>query len=139
MQSVNVDMEVHYHDAILAKCDGLTKVLETASPLIYYISFDQVDLSFFSIGDGRSYCEWKGLATYWGLNNSFNLQVIAWSYERPSVSYHGFKDHIVFYPGRVSCFLQGQRVRLQPGKFYGGWLTDNICGPAKGGPSTEGW
>ena len=81
----------------------------------------------------------KGLATYWGLNNSFNLQVIAWSYERPSASYHGFKGYVVFYPGRVSCFLQGQRVRLQPGKFYGGWLTDNICGPTKGGPSTEGW
>ena len=57
VQSVNVNMEVHYHDAILAKCDGLTRVLVTASPPVYYISFDQVDLSVFSIGDGRSYCE----------------------------------------------------------------------------------
>ena len=49
VQSVNVDMEVHYHDAILAKCDGLIRVLEAASPPIYNISFDQVDLSFFRL------------------------------------------------------------------------------------------
>jgi len=28
-------------------------------------------------------------------------------------------------------------VRPQPGYFYGGWITDGIVGPWKGGPGTE--
>ena len=40
-------------------------------------------------------------------------------------------------PGRVECFVDGERVRPQPVYFYGGWITDGIVGPWKGGPGTE--
>jgi hypothetical protein len=30
-------------------------------------------------------------------------------------------------------------VRAQEGDFYGGWITDDITGPFKGGPGTLGW
>ena len=33
----------------------------------------------------------------------------------------------------------GERVRPQPGRFYGGWLTDDIAGPVKGEPGTGHW
>ena len=44
-----------------------------------------------------------------------------------------------FYPGRIECFVDGERVRPQPGYFYGGWITDEIVGPWKGDPGTEWW
>lgn len=28
---------------------------------------------------------------------------------------------------------------LQPGSFYGGWITGNIEGPFKGSPGSGGW
>jgi len=27
----------------------------------------------------------------------------------------------------------------QPDGFYGGWITDAVTGPFKGGPGTDGW
>jgi hypothetical protein len=38
-----------------------------------------------------------------------------------------------------SCTVEGEAVRPQPGRFYGGWVTDDIVGPFKGEPGTEGW
>ena len=35
--------------------------------------------------------------------------------------------------------LEGEQVRPQPGGFYGGWITDEVVGPFKGGPGTWGW
>jgi hypothetical protein len=48
-------------------------------------------------------------------------------------------NFVSFYPGRVSCTVDGQQVRAQPGGFYGGWITDEIVGPFKGEPGTGHW
>jgi hypothetical protein len=32
-----------------------------------------------------------------------------------------------------ACYVAGERVRAQPGDFYGGWITAEIVGPFKGG------
>ena len=39
--------------------------------------------------------------------------------------------------GRVT--VDGEVVRPQEGGFYGGWITDRVVGPFKGGPGTHGW
>ena len=49
------------------------------------------------------------------------------------------KNHLAFYPGKVDCYLDGEKVAPQPGGFYGGWMTTKICGPVKGSPGTEWW
>ena len=36
-------------------------------------------------------------------------------------------------------FLDAERVRPQPGIFYGGWVTDTLAGPFKGEPGTGWW
>ena len=47
---------------------------------------------------------------------------------------------IAFFPGRVdACFLDDEPVRPQPGSYYGGWITDDVVGPFKGDPGTDGW
>jgi hypothetical protein len=37
------------------------------------------------------------------------------------------------------CTVNGEQVQAQPGGFYGGWITNNIVGPFKGVPGSEGW
>ena len=44
-----------------------------------------------------------------------------------------------FYPAHLHCEVAGERVRPQPGGFYGGWMTDDIAGPVKGEPGTGSW
>jgi hypothetical protein len=53
--------------------------------------------------------------------------------------YEAMADHVAFYPARFECFIDGERVRPQPGDFYGGWVTDDVKGPFKGIPGSRGW
>jgi hypothetical protein len=64
----------------------------------------------------------------------------AWTYRDPHPAYRALTDHVAFYPGRMdACWLDDERVRPQPGDFYGGWITADITGTVKGGPGTDGW
>ncbi len=118
------------------------KIMETASPPTYYIPITSITPGLLERGQGRSWCEWKGRATYWDLHvpGAPVVEAAAWSYETPNPDFAMLKDHIAFYPGRVDrCTLAGEVVRAQPGHFYGGWITDAICGPFKGEPGSERW
>jgi len=109
------------------------RVLETASPPTVYIPPEDMDISLLTKNVSTSRCEWKGVATYWDIKtDNFVIQKAAWSYEDPFDKFQQIKGYLCFYPGKVSCYLDDERVRPQPGGYYGGWLTDEIVGPVKG-------
>jgi uncharacterized protein (DUF427 family) len=113
------------------------RVLETASPPTFYIPPDDVERERLVPVRGRSHCEWKGEARYWALEP--DGEPVAWSYPDPYPEFAVIRDWLAFYPGRVECRVDGERVRPQPGRFYGGWITDELVGPFKGEPGSEGW
>lgn len=85
-------------------------------------------------------CEWKGTAGYFDVVVGERVaRRAAWSYPQPNPAYEQLAGYLSFYPGRVECFLDDERVRPQPGNYYGGWITSDIVGPFKGDPGTEGW
>ena len=86
-----------------------------------------------------SYCEWKGHASYYALAADPDRVPVGWLYAEPSDSFRAIHRHASFYPGRVECFVNSERVRPQPGEFYGGWITDRVVGPFKGEPGTGHW
>jgi len=63
----------------------------------------------------------------------------AWTYREPSEPFAALRDHVSFYPALVACRLDDEPVEPQPGGFYGGWVTAEICGPIKGAPGSAGW
>jgi uncharacterized protein (DUF427 family) len=116
------------------------RILETAGPPTFYIPPHDVHAELLKPFPGTSICEWKGAAQYWTLATSTSPgEAIAWNYPRAQAQYGAIAKYFSFYPGRVDCFVDGERVRPQPGYFYGGWITDEIVGPWKGEPGTEGW
>jgi uncharacterized protein (DUF427 family) len=116
------------------------RVLETAGPPTFYIPPRDVHAALLKHYPGTSLCEWKGEAKYWALETSASpRQAIGWSYPRAQDPYGSISNYFSFYPGRVECFVDGERVRPQPGYFYGGWITNEIVGPWKGEPGTEWW
>ena len=123
----------------LAKSVNTLRLLETASPPGYYIPNNDVNWEFLSPVEGSSLCEWKGLAVYWKLSHDISNIIIGWSYPDPAGEYAVLKDYISFYPGRLECYVDSERVLPQPGKFYGGWITHDIAGPVKGEPGTGHW
>ena len=132
-------IEIKLRNTTIARSTRCKRVLETASPPTIYIPPQDIDLELLVRVAGNSYCEWKGAADYWQLAESANAEAVAWCYPDPRPAFVGIRDWLCFYPGRVDCTVDGERVRPQEGGFYGGWVTDNIVGPWKGGTATAHW
>ncbi|MGD9221072.1 MAG: hypothetical protein PVH01_17365, partial [Desulfobacterales bacterium] len=60
-------------------------------------------------------------------------------YPAPKAAFTEICDYVSFYPAALDCYVSGEKVRAQPGQFYGGWITDEIVGPFKGEPGTGHW
>jgi len=127
-------------DTIIAKTGSAIRVLETASPPTFYIPPEDVAKEYLEKAPGSSFCEWKGKATYWNvIVNGREIPKAAWSYNNPNSRFEPIDGFYSFYPGLVDCFVDSEKVKPQPGGFYGGWVTSEIVGPMKGEPGTGGW
>lgn len=127
---------------VLARSERALRVLETSHPPTIYIPPADVDRTMLVARGGRgSWCEFKGRAAYLdAVVDDRRVSQIAWSYPVPSVGYELLRDHVAFYPGRVDgAWLGEERVQVQAGDFYGGWITSDLVGPFKGPPGTLGW
>jgi len=126
--------------APIAETRAALRMCETASPPVYYLPPGDVDFDRLEPVDHRTHCEWKGVARYWDVvAGDARARGAAFAYASPNARYAAVADHVGFYPGRVECFVDGERVRPQAGGFYAGWITDAIVGPFKGEPGTGGW
>jgi uncharacterized protein (DUF427 family) len=132
---------VEHAGRVLVDTSTSYRVLETSHPPTYYLPRDAFAAGVLRPADGRSWCEWKGHASY--LDLVVGDQVLAgaaWTYADPSPGFEDLRDHVALYPGRVDrCTVDDEVVRAQPGDFYGGWITSRVTGPFKGGPGTRGW
>jgi uncharacterized protein (DUF427 family) len=129
---------VHLAGVIIADSRESFRILETAGPPTFYLSPKDVRCERLQPFRGASVCEWKGTAKYWTLKTSVaSHEAAGWSYPTAHSPYELIAGYFSFYPGRLECFVDGQRVRPQPGYFYGGWVTDEIVGPWKGMAGTE--
>ena len=117
------------------------RVLETSHPPTIYVPPEDVADGVLRTVGGGSLCEWKGRATYHDVvAGGRTVPRSAWSYPEPTARFAALRDHVSFYPGRFdAAFLGEERVRAQPGDFYGGWITADLRGPFKGGAGTLGW
>lgn len=130
---------VYHGDQVVASSSKTYRVLETASPPSFYIPLKDVNWDLLTPVPGSSVCEWKGEAKYWTLEFNPKIGVVGWSYPDPTPDFERIRGYISFYPAVLACYVSGERVRAQPGQFYGGWITREIIGPFKGDPGTEHW
>lgn len=127
---------------VVAESRRAIRVLETAGAPVWYLPPDDVRRDLLRPAPGhRTVCEWKGVASYFDLVvGERTSRLAAWTYLRPDRGYEAIAGRLAFYAGRVvAATVDGELVRPQPGGFYGGWVTDDVTGPFKGEPGTEGW
>lgn len=139
LEHYSATVEVFANDTLIARSVDTLRVLETASPPTVYIPQQDIDMALLGDAEGTSFCEWKGNASYWKLANDPAHIAVAWSYREPFPAFAKLRDYLCFYPARIACYIDGERVQPQPGKFYGGWVTAAICGPFKGEPGSGHW
>jgi uncharacterized protein (DUF427 family) len=134
-------VRVEFGGRILAETARALRVCETSSPPVYYIPPADVLLDCLEPSTRTSFCEWKGVASYWSVRVGDRLaKDAAWSYPTPDPGYEAIRDYLAFYPRRMdACYVGADRVEPQPGFYYGGWVTPNLVGPFKGVPGSEAW
>ncbi len=117
------------------------RVVETSHPPVYYVPPADCVQSCFRPTSEESFCEFKGVARYYDIVVGEHVaRDAAWAYPSPAARYAVLHDYVAVYPGRVdACYVDGERVQAQEGRFYGGWITRDVAGPFKGGPGTHGW
>jgi uncharacterized protein (DUF427 family) len=134
-------VRIVFNGEVIADTRRAKRVLETSHPPVYYIPPDDIRMEYLTEAGRRTWCEWKGQARYYRLRvRDRQVKDAAWFYPSPAPGYEAIQGHVAFYPGKMdACYLDGEQVRAQSGDFYGGWVTDDIVGPFKGGPGTTGW
>jgi len=126
----------------IAESDRALRVLETAGPPTIYVPREDVrDDVLIDAEDVHTECEWKGTASYVHAEaGGTRAQRVGWHYPEPKEGYEQLAGHLAFYPRRVdAAYLDDELVTPQPGAYYGGWITEEIEGPFKGEPGSEGW
>jgi len=128
-------------DVVVAETHAARRMLETSHPPTFYLPLVDVDPARLVKVSGGSFCEWKGKAEYYDVvAGSLRAPRAGWAYPAPiDDDFADLAGMIAFYATTLVCFVDGERVTPQPGGFYGGWITRELCGPFKGEPGTSGW
>jgi uncharacterized protein (DUF427 family) len=155
VESLDRHVRIELGGETIAESDRALRVLETASPPTIYVPREDVREELLSEAhhetgssshgseDPRiqTFCEWKGTASYVHAEaGGKRAQRVAWYYPEPKEGFEQLVGHLAFYPRRVdAAYLDDELVTPQPGAYYGGWITEEIEGPFKGEPGSEGW
>ena len=134
IENFSKHIEVMFNGVIIAETNRAKRVMETSHPPVYYIPPEDVKMEYFSPAENKTFCEWKGEASYYHLTiGDKQARYACWNYPNPITAFAELKNYIAFYAQKMdACCIDDELVTPQPGKFYGGWITKNIVGPFKG-------
>lgn len=134
-------LRVVFEGLVIADTTAGYRILETSHPPTYYIPPSDILMKYLVPTSRRTFCEFKGEAHYWTVEVSGKtFPDCAWSYPRPNPAYAALANYLAFYASRAeACYVNDEKVQSQAGDFYGGWITQDIVGPFKGGAGTWGW
>ncbi len=134
------EIVVLWGKTLVARTRGAWAVRETSHPPTFYLPMSDVQVALLRRASRGSFCEWKGPALYWDLvDGERRLPHVAWSYPHPLAGAEPLADCIAFYSHNLDCRVGDANVVPQSGKFYGGWITPELCGPFKGEPNSSDW
>jgi len=141
LEDTSKHIQIIFNGEAIADTHNAKRVLETSHPPVYYLPPSDIKMEYLSRTPNSSFCEWKGLASYYTIIvGDQQAENAAWFYLNPTPDFAAIKDYVAFYPHLMdACYVDGEKVQPQPGNFYGGWITSDIVGPFKGGAGTWNW
>jgi uncharacterized protein (DUF427 family) len=141
LEPSSATIEIHLGGVLVARTTASLRVLETSHPPNHYLPLSAYAEGVLRPVGGTTYCEWKGVATYYDVvTPSREAPRAAWTYPQPTPGFEPLVGHVAVMPGLMdTCTVDGEVVTPQEGGFYGGWITSRVVGPFKGAPGTRGW
>ncbi len=112
------------------------RVLETAGAPTYYFPPNDVNQALVRVTGASFHCGWKGRSQVVDIGG---VRDAGWMLSAVYPEFAELYGWFAFYPQRLACYIEQERAGAQPGGYYGGWVTRDLAGPIKGGPSSRGW
>ncbi|TCC10610.1 DUF427 domain-containing protein [Kribbella soli] len=90
-------------DRVIADTRDALSLQEASYPAVQYIPREDVDLTQLERTEHQTYCPYKGDASYYSvLPAGADGENAVWTYEQPYDAVADIRDHVAFYPGKVS-------------------------------------
>src|SRR5258706_6525353 len=89
---------------IIADTSDALTLREASYPAVQYIPRRDVDMAALTRSEHRTYCPYKGDASYYSIPAGGDRSLHAvWTYETPFEAMAQIKDYVGFYPDRVEA------------------------------------
>jgi uncharacterized protein (DUF427 family) len=82
-------------------------LFEPPLPVRYYLPAEDVRTDLLSPSDTRTFCAYKGEASYWSLAGAAD---VAWTYRQPLREAAEVTDRVAFFNERVDLVVDGERL-----------------------------
>jgi len=90
-------------ETTIASSDGALELREANYPPVFYIPFKDVHFDRLEPSDRKTYCPFKGDASYWNASAAGqSVKDVMWAYQAPYDELTGIKDYAAFYPSKVT-------------------------------------
>ena len=94
-------------DKVIADTRSALTLREASYPAVQYIPRRDVDMAALIRSEHKTYCPYKGDASYYSIPAGGDRSVNAvWSYETPFAAMAQIKEYVAFYPDRVDEIKQ---------------------------------
>lgn len=89
--------------AVLVESEAALELTEGDAPPVIYFPRADIGMAFLEPSDTRSQCPHKGEASYYTIHaKSGEIKDAGWSYESPKDAVARIRDHIAFFPNKVT-------------------------------------
>jgi uncharacterized protein (DUF427 family) len=104
-------VRVTFNGELIADSNDAIVLEESKYPPVYYLPRGDVKMDRLERSSHRTYCPFKGAASYFSLKNGPENAV--WSYEQPYDEMAVLKDRLAFYPDKVDSISELSAVVQQ--------------------------
>ena len=92
---------------VIAETTRALALKEASYPPVLYVPRADADMKALDRSAHRTYCPYKGDASYFSLPTGETGNNAVWSYETPHEAVAEIKDHLAFYPDKVEIDIGG--------------------------------
>ena len=109
-QAHSRQVRIEFEGQVLAESSRPMLLFETGLPTRYYLPREDVRMDPLRPTSTRTYCAYKGEATYWSLDlGDRMLEDLVWTYEAPLSDAGAVIDRVAFFNERVDVVIDGAR------------------------------
>jgi uncharacterized protein (DUF427 family) len=104
---------VRHGDQVIANTTRPLALYESGFAPRWYVPRADVDESALTPATGQTFCPYKGLCSYYDIADAHRA---AWSYEDAFTEVGRVSGLVSFEPDKIEMYLDGRRLRLEPGQ-----------------------